>query len=229
MNLDDWPRFSEGWRAAYPGAAIGVLAVSSVDNAPPGPDLIAKLRSLESGVRARHAGSSRRDLESLPALRPYVEHYRRFGKTYHVLLQLESVAFRSRSLASGDALVSAMFAAEIESLLLTAGHDLEAIEPPLMADITRADEEYIGIGGRPIQVKPGDMSIRDGAGILSTVLYGPDQRTRLRRETGAVVFTTYAPEGIPDSELDRHLRRIESLVLAQSPSAITSQIGMRRA
>ena len=122
-----------------------------------------------------------------------------------------------------------MFAAEIESSLLTAGHDLDAVEPPLTADVTRAGERYIGIGERPIEVKPGDMSIRDAKGILSTVLYGPDQRTRLRPETRSVLFTVYAPGGIPDADVDRHLRRIESLVRAQSPSAGTANDGIRRA
>jgi DNA/RNA-binding domain of Phe-tRNA-synthetase-like protein len=214
---------------AYPGAVIGILAMSPVQNTPPGADIIGKLHSLEREVRARHAGRSRRDLEGQPALRPYVEHYRRFGKTYHVLLQLESVAFRDRSLATGSALVNAMFAAEIESSLLTAGHDLEAVEPPLTADVTRAGERYIGVGERPVEVKPGAMSIRDTRGILSTVLYGPDHRTRLRPETRSVLFTTYAPSSISDSDLDRHLHQIESLVRVQTPLAHAKQLGIRRA
>jgi hypothetical protein len=184
--------------------------MTSVQNTPPGPELMAMLQSMEGEVRVRHTGRSRRDLENLPTLRPYIEHYRRFGKTYHVLLQLESVAFRGRSLAASESLVNAMFAAEIDSLLLTAGHDL-------------------GIGERPIEVKAQDMSIRDAKGILSTVIYGPHQRTRLRPESRSVLFTVYAPGEIPDADVDRHLRRIESLVRGQSPSAGTANIGIRRA
>ena len=203
--------------------------MTSVQNTPPSPELMVQLQSMESEVRVRHAGRSRRDLENLPTLRPYIKHYRLFGKTYHVLLQLESVAFRGRSLAASESLVNAMFAAEIDSLLLTAGHDLDAVEPPLTADVTRGGERYIGIGERPIEVKAQDMSIRDAKGILSTVIYGPDQRTRLRPESRSVLFTVYAPGEIPDADVDRHLRRIESLVRGQSPSAGTANIGIRRA
>jgi DNA/RNA-binding domain of Phe-tRNA-synthetase-like protein len=226
--LSVWLDFSESWKGAYPGAAIGILAIRSASNLTPGPALKVSLRSLEVKLRDRYAGQSRRDLENLSTLRPYVEHYRRFGKTYHILLQLESVARRGRPLAGGDSLVSAMFAAELDNLLLTAGHDLEALRPPLVADVTHLGERYLGIGERELEVKPGDMSIRDTNAIISTVLYGPDHRTRLTPDTRSVVFTTYAPAPIPDSEINRHLREIEALVRADSPSAMTEVIGVLR-
>jgi DNA/RNA-binding domain of Phe-tRNA-synthetase-like protein len=213
--------------AAYPNAAIGMLAKRPVRNSAPSAELQARLDAIAAEVRSQHAGRSRRDLETLPALRPYVQHYRRFGKTYHVLLQLESVAFRGRPIEATESLVSAMFAAEMQYLLLTAGHDLDAVQLPLTADVTRSGEQYVGIGGRSIEVKPGDMSIRDGAGIISSVIYGPDQRTRLVPHAGSVLFTTYAPAGIPDANIERHLRGIEALVLAESPMA-SSQLTVLR-
>lgn len=219
--------FSDAWMATYPDAAIGLLAMTPVGNSPPSPALQSRLSSIESMVRARHAGMSRRDLESHSAAQPYVRHYRRFGKTYHILLQLESVAFRGRPIAAGDSLVSAMFAAEMEHLLLTAGHDLDAVRLPLRADVTRSGDEYVGIGGKLIEVKPGDMSIRDGDGILSSILYGPDQRTRVIPETHSVLFTTYAPAGISDSEIERHLRSLEALVLDET-AVVSSQLTVCR-
>lgn len=220
--------FSDAWRAAYPAAGIGLLAMSGVLNTAPSAELLARLRSLEAGVRAHHAGRTRPDLAGLSALRPYVEHYRRFGKTYHVLLQLESVAFRERQLAASEALVSAMFAAEIDTLLLTAGHDLGAVEPPLVADVTRPGEAYVGIGGRSIETRSGDMCLRDAGGVLSTVLYGPGERGRLLPATSSVLFTTYAPAEISDSDVDGHLREIEDLVLVDSPSATTELLESKR-
>jgi DNA/RNA-binding domain of Phe-tRNA-synthetase-like protein len=229
MKIDVSLEFSDAWRAAYPGAAVGMLAMTSVTNSAPGTDFQARLRSIGASLRSRYAGRSRLDLESLPQLRPYVTHYRGFGKTYHVLLQLESVAFRGRSLRASESLVSAMFAVEVATGLLTAGHDLRAVSWPLLADVARRGEPYMGIGGKAIEVKPGDMMIRDREGILSTVLYGPDQRTRVLPETSSVVFTTYAPAGILDSDVDGHLRRIGGLVRVESPSANTILIAIARA
>ncbi|HVH65614.1 MAG TPA: hypothetical protein VM674_06215 [Candidatus Acidoferrum sp.] len=103
------------------------------------------------------------------------------------------------------------------------------LQPPLLADVTRAAEHYMGIGEKAIEVKPGDMSIRDGDGIISTVLYGPHRRTQLGPGTRAVLFTTYAPGGISQSEVEQDLSEIESLVMTQSPAARTEWIGVRRA
>ena len=224
-----WLELSKSWRDNFRGTAIGLLAMSSVRNLVPGPTLDAMLSSVERAVHDRHVGRSRHDLEALPALRPYVDYYRRFGKTYHLLLQLESVAFRNRPIARSESVVSAMFAAEMDNMLLTAGHDLDGVHLPLHADVTAAGENYVGIGGSLTKVEPGDMSIRDREGILSTVIYGPDYRTRLRPETVSVLFTTYAPGQISVSRLDRHLREIEALVRADSPSATTVLIAIRRA
>jgi DNA/RNA-binding domain of Phe-tRNA-synthetase-like protein len=220
--------FSEAWSSTYPQAAIGLLAMGNVRNSAPSPILQARLQSVEAEVRGRHAGQSRRDLETLPALRAYIEHYRRFSKSYHVLLQLESVAFRGRPLAAGESLVGAMFAAEIDTYLLTAGHDLDRLGPPLIADVTEAGEQYVGLGGRMIEVKSGDMSIRDQNGIISSVLYGPDERTRLTPETHSVLFTTYAPGGISHSDVERHLREIDALVRVDSPEATTLLLRIAR-
>ena len=64
------------------------------------------------------------------SLQVYDTYYKRFKKTYHVQLQLESIVFKGKSIPSVAALVEAMFMAEIKNMLLTAGHDLEACRCP---------------------------------------------------------------------------------------------------
>ena len=161
-------------------------------------------------------------------MKPYVEHYARFGKTYHVLLQLESVAFHGRAITRREALVSAMFGAELDTMILTAGHDAATVRPPIVAEATEAGDAYTGIGGRQIEAKAGDMAIRDAEGILSAVIYGPDERTRLRPQTHSVIFTAYAPAGVDDAALHEHLRKLERLVLADSPAAQTDLMKISR-
>src|SRR5437588_219970 len=78
----------------------------------------------------QYRGQTRADLVAIANVQPYARHYRAFGQTYHVLRQLESVALKGKPLTSPSTLVLAMFAAELESLLLTAGHDLDAVQLP---------------------------------------------------------------------------------------------------
>ena len=91
---------------------------------------IVRRNRLESQLRERFAGQTRGDLDQLPVLQAYAAYYKRFKKTYHVQLQLESIAFKGKPIPSVAALVEAMFMAEVKNMLLTAGHDLDALQLP---------------------------------------------------------------------------------------------------
>src|SRR4029077_9136761 len=114
---------SAEWRSTFPGACVGCLLMEGVSNAERSVALDARLSELQVQLRARYASADRAALANLPVVQAYQAHYRAFGQTYHVLRQLESVALKGRELASpGGTLVSAMFAAELSNMLLTAGH-----------------------------------------------------------------------------------------------------------
>jgi DNA/RNA-binding domain of Phe-tRNA-synthetase-like protein len=79
-------------------------------------------------------------------------------------------------------LVEAMFMAELKNLILTAGHDLAAISPPVRIDVSRDDDRYVLMNGSEQALRAGDMTMVDGEGLVSTVVYGPDRRTRITPE-----------------------------------------------
>lgn len=187
----------------------------------PGRDAVlgAQATKLEADVRAGLAGKSRADLKGDPSLQAYARYYKRFGKTYHVQLQLESVAFKGRAIEGPSALVQAMFMAELKDLLLTAGHDLETIRGDLNLGIAFGTERYAVIGGGEQALKPEDMYIGDQEGILSSVIYGPAERARISPETRAVLFTVYVPPGIERQSLEAHLSDLERNVRLFSPRA----------
>jgi DNA/RNA-binding domain of Phe-tRNA-synthetase-like protein len=138
-------------------------------------------------------------------------------KTYHIALQLESVVFKGRSLPNVAALVEAMFMAELQDLLLTAGHDLDTLALPLTLDVARGDETYTLLRGEPQALKAGDMFIRDGEGVISAIIYGPNQRTQILPETRSVIFTVYAPPGVGTAAVEAHLRTLEGNARLMAP------------
>jgi DNA/RNA-binding domain of Phe-tRNA-synthetase-like protein len=211
---------SQAFAATYPGACVGVLRMTGVRNPESDALLDALLDQTAADIRDRYAGLTRTDLVARPELAVYAAYYRRFDKTYHVLLQLESVAFKGKPLRARGALVAAMFRAELETGLLTAGHDADLLVGGLTVDLVAAGDRYTGIGGRPIEAAPGDMCIRDGAGIVSSIVHGPDDRSRLREETRAAVFTTYAPAGIGTDAVTRHLEAIAIGIRAVAPDSV---------
>jgi hypothetical protein len=93
------------------------------------------------------------------------------------------------------ALLEAMFMAELDDLLLTADHDLDALRLPLTLDVAQGTETYTLLRGDEQTLKAGDMFIRDAEGVIFSVLYGPDRRTPITPETKNVVFTVYAHAG----------------------------------
>lgn len=210
---------SDNWKTTYPNAHVGVLAMRDVSNPPSHAELEQRKIAVENELRSRYANHDRGALTQLPVLQAYAAYYRRFKKTYHVQLQLESIAFKGKSIPSVAALVEAMFMAEIENLLLTAGHDLDLLQLPLTLDVAQGNERYILLRGQEQELKVGDMFIRDGAGVISSILYGPDQRTAINAQTRNVVFTVYAPDGIVEETVQNHLRDLQQNVLLISPHA----------
>lgn len=210
---------TEAWRAAYPGASVGVLALRGVTNPARHAALEARKAELEESLRQRYAGQDRAALWQLPVLQAYAAYYKRFKKTYHVGLQLESVVFKGRSLPSVAALVEAMFMAELQDLLLTAGHALAALSLPLTLDVARGDERYTLLRGEEQTLKPGDMFVADGQGVISSIIYGPDQRAQIAPATQQVVFTAYAPPGIAPETVEAHLQTLQANVRLLAPDA----------
>jgi DNA/RNA-binding domain of Phe-tRNA-synthetase-like protein len=210
---------TENWKKSYPGALVGALAMRGAANPPASGALDAQKEALEALLRDRYAALSRSDLKALSVLRAYTDYYKRFGKTYHVQLQLESVVFKGKSIPRVAALIEAMFMAELKNLLLTAGHDLDVIQGRMEVDVATGSESYVTFGGEPRALKPGDMFIRDEAGVLSSVIYGPADRARIATATTRVVFTVYAPPGIAVEQMRDHLNDLRDNVRTVAPQA----------
>lgn len=111
--------------------------------------------------------------------------------------------------------------AELKNMLLTAGHDLEKVKLPLILKISEDTESYTGIGGKPAVTVPGDLMIQDAKSVISSIMKGPDQRTRITADTRQVLFTIYAPEGIRKDTIISHLNDIESYIRIFSPQSTT--------
>ncbi len=210
---------SEVWKTTYPGAAAGVLALRDVANPKRHPALEARKAALEEQLRARYASLDRAALKALPQIAAYTAYYKKFKKTYHLLLQLESIVFDGKPIPRVAALVEAMFMAELNDLLLTAGHDLGKTEPPITLDIADGSECLVNIAGQENVLKPGDMFVADARGVLSSIVYGSDQRTMITADTTQALFTTYAPAGIGAQAVRRHLEHIQENAALFAPQA----------
>ena len=207
------------WREAHPGATVGLIAIRGVTN-PASDDRLNDLATaLETDVRFRLGSADRETIRATPPLPAYAAYYKRWGQRYHVAMQLESVAQKGKALPRVAALVEAMFIAELKNLLLTAGHDLDALQLPVRLSVG-AGESFTAPNGQETTVKAGDMVITDARGrVLSAIITGPSDVARIGPETASALFYTYAPPGVDAAHVSAHLDEIEVNVRLISPDA----------
>ncbi len=217
-------KVSESWKRAYPGAVMGVLVMRGAQN-PDHHEGLQKIKSeTEAALRGRFFSHGKEALKAEPVMAAYNAYYARFKKSYHVALQLESVIWKGRPIPSVSALVEAMFMAELKNMILTAGHDLSAIEPPLELGAAEAGESYVMLSGEERGLKEGDMRIKDAKGVVSAVLYGPDRRTKITPETKDALFVVYAPAGVGEARVRSHLEDISGFIRVVAPEAVVERL-----
>lgn len=214
---------TEAWRVAHPGSAIGVLELSGAASADASGRLADRQRETEARLRDRYRGLTRQDFTSLPVMAAYVRYYKRFNKTYHVQLQLESIVLKGKSLPSVSPLVDANFAAEVETLVLTAGHDATKLEGAVSIDVSRDGDQMTQMNGSLTALRPGDMVMRDARGVCCSIIYGQDNRSPISRETSHVLYVAYAPAGVPAAAVEAQLGAIEDNVRLVSIALVVGQ------
>jgi DNA/RNA-binding domain of Phe-tRNA-synthetase-like protein len=222
MNKTDEKIFEvdREWAAKYPGAKAGILVIKNIENTSADKELDKLKTEVETTLREKLRGLARENLNELPILKSYNAYYKTFGKNYHVRGQIESVV-NGKSLSSGSAVLTAMFMAEVKNMLLTAGHDCYTLEYPVRITIGTGKETFTDIRGAEKTSVDGDMIMTDGKGVISSILLGPDSRTKLTPSVREVLFAVYAPFEVEKEVVASHLRDIESYVKTFSPNATT--------
>lgn len=199
---------------------MGLLLLAGVDNNRPAPALELHKQQLAAQLRGRYGGSDRGKLRQLPVLQAYKDYYRQFDKTYHVLLQLESVVHKGKDLPQVNPLVDAVFAAELERWILTASHDADTLQPPVTIDASTGQEQMTQLSGQQVTLKANDMCMADAAGIICSVLYGQDQRTQITPATRRALYVAYVPAGIETGYVAEYLETIERNVRLFAPEVL---------
>jgi DNA/RNA-binding domain of Phe-tRNA-synthetase-like protein len=211
---------SSRWRKRFPGAYIGMLLIGNVDNTERATSLDKLKKEVVSALRNKYAGYDREKLLELEVLQAYKSYYKKFGKTFHLQLQLESILLKGKSLPNVNPLVDANFAAEMDSLLLTAGHDADRLCSPVTIDVSNGSEELIQMNGGKKTLKTNDMMMTDSEGVVCTIIYGQDRRTLITPDTRRALYVTYVPAGLDELAIIAHLNTLKNNVLSFAPDAV---------
>lgn len=211
---------TQDWRAVHPGAAIGLLELSGLENNRPAPQLNALKREVETRLRERCRGFTRQDFLALPVMAAYQHYYKNFKKTYHVQLQVESIVLKGKNLPDVSPLVDTNFLAEVETWVLTAGHDTARLLAPVTLDVSREGDHIVQLNGEARPIRAGDMVMRDAGGVSCSILYGQDNRSPITPRTTRALYVAYAPSGVPPEAVEDQFQKIEAYIRLFSPQAV---------
>lgn len=202
---------------------MGILIVRGV--AAQSPMALEDVEAALIEIRRRFGGLQRVELKAMYPVQPYVEYYRKFGYSYHVLGQLESVLSGKKTVGHGPALLQVMFLAELIGMLLIAGHDLSKVKPPLMLKQANGTESFPTFSGQTVQSIAEDWLVRDCDGrTLSSILRGQDAQSCITADTRDVLYTVYAPAKVKLADIEGTLRLMQGWITTFSPSAETDML-----
>ena len=214
---------TEAWKSAHPGASIGLLEVSGVDNTIASAELEVRKAEVESQLREKYKNYTRQDFLSIPAMLAYVQYYKRFSKTYHVLQQVESIALKNKNLPTVSPLVDSNFIAEVDTLALAAGHDVSKLQGSILIDVAQKGDQMTQMNGASKEIYEGDMVMKDEHGLCCCIIYGQDNLSPISSETTHALYVVYAPVDVPVESVQAQLRAIEANIRLFAPSVVVEQ------
>lgn len=204
----------------YPETIFGLMRVTGLDT---GTDVSAwaALREQEiANFRAQWSGYDRKSAVQRPPLSCYVQYYKRFKKTYLVLLQMESVLLKGRDIRADSPAVEAMFLAEVKHGLCVAGHNTSVLLGEYTLNLAKGGEQFTTVSGETRTLKPDDIFMTDGGSILSSTLEGQDFDSRLTKQSAGALYCVYGVGGVKQAHMHVFFEDLTTYLHTAFPHAV---------
>ncbi|HRA46513.1 MAG TPA: hypothetical protein PK819_00420 [Thermomicrobiales bacterium] len=211
---------SPRWKAHHSGSAAAVVTYTGLVALPTTPALDQIKRQTEHDLIARFAESSRSQLLQDPVLAAYEHYDRQFGQSYHVAMQVRSIAQKGKPIPDRNSLIEAMFLTEVSLGVLAAAQDLDQISLPITIDHADGSETYTRYDGVIEACKPGDQLMKDATGaILTSIAQGPTNYGQVSQQTSSAAFCFYFVPGVPEEIRAETIAFLDRAILAACPAA----------
>lgn len=189
---------SQSYLSTYPGVGFGLALITGCRDAanPPGFDQY-KRKSLRKMRKRETLAQIAERIET------YAAFFRQFGFECPLTKHLK------RTINSGfprySLFVDAHFMAEMCAGILVAVADYDTFDGNLILDVAAGGERCAGMGGRDFITQNREIVLRDEKEIVCVLCQGADEKTRVKGDTGNVLFYAYAVPGIEPSHLKEGL------------------------
>lgn len=137
-------------------------------------------------LREKYADYDRKELFSENV---YFQFFRKFKKTYPVMMQLESFLLKGRPFPIDNSVTAIPgFLAELETQSLSGTHDVDFVRGAVRLFAGTEKAPFPGMRGEEVHTYPGDFCARDDEGIIFSMIAGADARTCVKETKPACVL-----------------------------------------
>lgn len=150
---------------------------------------------------------------------PYFRFFRKFKKTYPVMLQLESVLLKGRPFPSFNVVAELPFLLELTTQVLSGAHDIDRMEGPVELFLGTEKAPFMGMRGEWMHTYPGDFCARDEGGIIFSLIAGADERTCARLDSRHVLYPIFGTPDLPVTVIREAMETLERYIRVLSPEA----------
>lgn len=184
------------------------------------------LRALEerelAALREEHGAYERKAVFGEDA---YVRFFKKFKKTYPVLMQMESFLLKGRPFPQVNPVTEVPFLAELKTRCLMGTHDADAVQGTLRLFSGTEKAPFTGLRGEEVHTYPNDVCGRDDGGIIFSMIAGADHRTCAKMESRHVFYPVFGTPGMPAAEIAGRQALLERYARTLAPAArIETQI-----
>lgn len=149
---------------------------------------------------------------------PYSRFFKKFKKTYPVMLQFESCMFKGRPFPREDPVTGVPFLAELSTLVLMGTHDIDRVQGQLCLTSGTEKEPFSGLFGEA-HTYPNDVVGRDDEGVIFSMIAGADSRTCAHPESRHVFYPVFGVPGQSADALKQAQETVSGYARVLSPDA----------
>lgn len=150
---------------------------------------------------------------------PYFRFFRKFKKTYPVMLQFESVLLKGRPFPKENAVAEVPFLLELTTHVLSGAHDIDRMDGQVELFLGTEKAPFPGMRGEQMHTYPGDFCGRDASGIIFSMIAGADERTCAHSDTRHVLYPIFGTPELPEQVIRNAMERLILYIKVLSPGA----------
>ena len=149
---------------------------------------------------------------------PYVKFFKKFKKTYPVMLQFESVVLKDRPFPHFNPIAELAFLMEITTFVLSGAHDTDCMDGDVTLYIADSKEDFEGLR-ETLHTYPNDFCARDNSGIIFSLIAGTDKRTSAKPNSRNVIFPLFGTPDLDTAVLQNAAETLVEYIRALAPTA----------